>query len=824
MEYLLLVIVLVIVIIIQSSLKSHFSSLDNSIKKMSQRLDDLQKQIQQGGTIKPGSIEKEPKAIEKIIEEPPIRPAVQSPIEQRVRTEHVAVSEKAKTPDVVRSIEPQKTTQVNRPAPQTHQPSWYDRFKERNPDLEKFIGENLINKIGILILVLGISFFVKYAIDKEWINEIARVGIGILSGLVLLAVSHKLRKKFAAFSSVLVAGAISVFYFTIAIAFHDYHIFNQTAAFIIMTVITIFSAVIALSYNRVELAILSLIGGFGVPFMISTGEGNHVVLFTYILILDCGILAISYFKKWNILTLLAFIFTTLLYSSWMSLMILENQNHYESAFLFATLFYFVFSNAVFLGNARNQWVYSKLDYFLLLSNTFVFFSLGITLMDFWGVLLKGLFTISLAMYNLIFALILYRKYKLERTAVFLLFGITLTFITLTIPIQFEGNHITLFWAAEAVVLIWLATQSKIHTFRLGAVLVQILALISLFMDWANIYVSSAGVSYTGTLNTVFISGAAIVISLSLCYLIARKETQFTVLPNVNINLSDYKNSLLIAAILVGYLSGIQEIYYHSHNLIPSLTSAFSYPTLYHYLFLVVLVFFFVKSGSDVKSKIAIVISGVNILIYSLFFARLPINEMVYSAENEITLNNLFYTHYPILLCLIFFITIIIKETKRLNFVNSDSVKVFTWIFTAAGVYVISQELILHGLYFQDIVAGYEITESVQFVFYKAQLQLIKIGLPILWGLISFVLLVIGIKKELKQLRIISLTLLGITILKLFIFDISNVSETGKIISFILLGVLILIISFIYQKIKKMVIDPAGNNETTREDSDKNEAN
>ena len=95
-------------------------------------------------------------------------------------------------------------------------------------------------------------------------------------------------------------------------------------------------------------------------------------------------------------------------------------------------------------------------------------------------------------------------------------------------------------------------------------------------------------------------------------------------------------------------------------------------------------------------------------------------------------------------------------------------------------------------------------------------QIIKIGYPILWGVLSFVFLIIGIKKQNKNLRIIALSLLGLTIAKLFLFDIKNVSETGKIIAFILLGVLILIISFVYQKIKKLVIDEQPKNTDNEE--------
>jgi uncharacterized membrane protein len=116
-----------------------------------------------------------------------------------------------------------------------------------------------------------------------------------------------------------------------------------------------------------------------------------------------------------------------------------------------------------------------------------------------------------------------------------------------------------------------------------------------------------------------------------------------------------------------------------------------------------------------------------------------------------------------------------------------------WLASFLIVYLASSELMLHGLVFstnQDLAWN----------------QIIKAGFPILWGVLAFVFLIVGIKRENKTLRIIALALLGLTILKLFLFDIKNASETGKIIAFILLGVLILIISFVYQKIKVLVLD------------------
>nr|WP_305050274.1 DUF2339 domain-containing protein [Elizabethkingia bruuniana] len=230
--------------------------------------------------------EEEKQIIEEIpvVEEVPVQAAMSAAVSQELQPEAIPLQENAEIPVTEKIVLPPKK-------------SWLQIFKEKNPDIEKFIGENLINKIGILILVLGISFFVKYAIDKNWINEPARVGIGILCGALIMGVAHRLKKNYKAFSSVFVAGAISIFYFTIGIAFHDYHLFNQATAFIIMVVITIFSAFVSVSYDRKELAVLSLIGGFAVPFMVSTGEGNYKVLFTYIAILNIGMLIIAYFKN-----------------------------------------------------------------------------------------------------------------------------------------------------------------------------------------------------------------------------------------------------------------------------------------------------------------------------------------------------------------------------------------------------------------------------------------------------------------------------------------------------------------------------------------------
>src|SRR5690606_41118393 len=90
-----------------------------------------------------------------------------------------------------------------------------------------------------------------------------------------------------------------------------------------------------------ELPILSLIGGFFVHFMISTGSGNYLVLFIYIAILDIGILALAYFKKWHLVHILAFAFTTLLFGGWVLQVMSMESPHYLGALIFAFIFYLI---------------------------------------------------------------------------------------------------------------------------------------------------------------------------------------------------------------------------------------------------------------------------------------------------------------------------------------------------------------------------------------------------------------------------------------------------------------------------------------------------
>lgn len=721
-----------------------------------------------------------------------------------------------------------------KPEPKMHVPeepnkTFWENFRENNPDLEKFIGENLINKIGILILVLGISYFVKYAIDKDWINEPARVGIGILAGALIMGIAHKLRKKYAAFSSVFVAGAIAVFYFTIAIAFHSYHLFGQTTAFMIMVLITAFSCLVSLSYNRKELAVLSLIGGFAVPFMVSTGQGNYVVLFTYILILNIGILALAYHKKWGIVNILSYFFTIILYGAWLFKDIEEKNPHYLGALLFGFAFYFLFILINIINNVRTKGVFSTIELGILASNTFLFYGAGMIILEQYHPELKGLFTTLLGLLNFGYAWFLYKKWGQDKTAVYLLIGLTLTFITLAIPIQFEGNFITLFWSAEAVILMWLAQKSKISTYRFASVIVHVLMIFSLLMDWNAIYPSATVLNIV--FNKISLTGIFAVVSLVVIYYLLKTEEENQEQFGIIFNPKKYRHFVGAASIIIAYFVGLLEVGFQADHYVDGVNSAITLPIVFHLIFSALLFYGLCKSKSTFNLKLASIIAVVNSALFAFWFSNYAFYEHEQYIRTGIHQRIGFYLHYISLLIIVFFGYKLYQINKENPVFELFKKKAVVWIAAFFVLYLASSELMLHGLVISNSpVTAQEVQSSksykdygrTELPFLKDQIafelinntrtQIIKTGFPILWGILAFVFLIIGIRKPRKTLRIVALSLLGITILKLFLFDIGNASETGKIMAFILLGILILIISFVYQKIKILVQDDNKPNE------------
>ncbi len=486
MDILNVILLLVIVILIisnKTSINQKFIDLEHRILELQNALKKREPETR--APEKPKEVVPEPFAVKQplVVKPPePLIPAMVIP-EPVIERQKEVIADSASV--------------INRPVRTWEQPQRQEEpspsFFERYPDLEKFIGENLINKIGIAILVLAIGFFVKYAIDNDWVGPVGRVGTGVICGGILIGFAHRMRNSYKAFSSVLVGGGLAIFYFTITLAFQEFHLFSQSTALIILIVITIFAVILSLLYDKQELAVIALIGGFASPFMVSNGTANYNGLFIYLLILNIGLLIIAYYKAWRILNISAFglsvlVFGTVLYTL--------NASNYIIGFRFATIFYLLFFTITIINNVRENKKFLTADFSILLINTALYFAAGLYLLTVMHLEpYRGIFSASLGALNLVLSYILFRNRKVDPNILYLLIGITLTFISLTAPIQLHGNNITLFWASETVLLYWLYQKSAIKLMQLTSLVVWVDMLISLLMDLSEIYTDS-GLTYS----------------------------------------------------------------------------------------------------------------------------------------------------------------------------------------------------------------------------------------------------------------------------------------------------------------------------------------
>ena len=637
--------------------------------------------------------------------------------------------------------------------------------KQKKVNYEKFIGENLFGKIGILVFVIGVGFFVKYAIDKDWINETLRTVLGFLTGSALLVVAERLQKKYRTFSSLLAGGAFAVFYLTVAIAFHFYHLFPQTVAFIILIVITLFMSILSVLYDRRELAIISLVGGFLAPFIVSSGDGNYMVLFTYISILNLGMFGLSIYKKWGELPVIAFVFTYLV----MGLFLLTGYSTGTAIisvhlFAFATLFYFIFLLPI-LSILRIEAIKKNRGLLLvIITNNFIYLLLGILFLRNMELAFKseGLLSLFIAIINLVLVIWLRMSKKDYKFLIYAMLGLVLTFVSITIPIQLDGNYITLFWAAEMVLLLWLYVKSKIWIYERATLVLMGLTLISYLMDVSAVILSSS------SSDTVFLN-------------------------------SSFATSLFVGlaagafALMMGhYRSLFSEsrcLRYVPWNPVMLLTSA----AILYYTFMAE---FSLHLAGATRSGMMLVFTSAAILILSYAFKkRFPIEQCTIPYLAGLGINVLIYA-----------INIWGDQWAHMSL----SPVLLRWLaaaFIIVNLYYVARQyytiigLKTHSTVYLNVLALLLWLTMVRSFLWQAGVEDFDAGFSVSLSIAGFVQMALGMRLHQKVLRIISLSTFGIVLLKLILKDLWAMPTIGKIIVFIILGLILLVLSFLYQKLK-----------------------
>ncbi|MBP6003170.1 MAG: DUF2339 domain-containing protein [Pyrinomonadaceae bacterium] len=801
-------------------------------------------------------------------------------------------------------------------------------------DLEKFIGENLISKIGIVILILGVGIGAKFAIDNGWISPLIRIVFGYAIGMALVAIAVRLKAKYHEFSAVLLSGGMAAMYFVTYFAYAYYSLMSQSVAFVLMAIFTIFTVAAALIYKRQVIAHIGLVGAYAVPFLLSDRSGNYLFLFAYMAIINVGILAISIRRYWKPLFYTSSIFTWVIFSGWFannyvvdkhfglaltflaiffatffaarivhavthnerelaesgittigtavvfyvlclgiggttvdlpqytvlfiylaaaSLTILiasfrffgammvyvcypftwlifaawfnaryNAEQHFVFAAIFASVFFAIFYVTTLIYRLVSDSIGRSETIGLMMTNSFVFYGFGYAILDSRENLrqYEGLFTVAHAFFHSAVSQAVSRIKPQAVDVVQVLVVLVVTFATIAVPIQFDGNVVTIVFAVEAAVLFVFGRLRGIDLFEYLSFPVLALATGSLLTDWAMIYDDRfshvvenmrlplrngdfvAAMVYVAALSFIFVVNrdkkyeAAIDDGVSVAFGRVVAAVGVFVLYNMfRLEIGNYWHLLIAGAGIESNFSALVEWTLVSKYDLPRFNVVWQ--IIYTMFFLIALCGVNLrKLRSATLALVGVILSIATLAIFVTFgmylfyelrfsFMAEPQNDGHVVGPMNIAIR---YISYLFAATILYSLYLYRNSTLLVDRID-------------AKVLELGYDAIFYGTVF--------ITISCELVNAMVQLRLPdedKLGLSILWGVYALAMIVIGIAWSKKHLRIAAIVLLAITLAKLFLYDVADLPTIPKTILFISLGVLLLLVSFLYNKFKSKIFN------------------
>ena len=405
-------------------------------------------------------------------------------LEQTLGVERPSIPSTPPTPHPIPAAAPPTVPGVRETPARPAIPVAAPRAAPTENDLESRIGSHWLNRIGIAAVLIGVSYFLKFAFENNWIGPAGRVTIGLLAGIAVVVWSERFRSRgYRAFSYSLKAVGIGVLYLSLWAAFQVYNLIPGGAAFLAMLAVTAATGFMAFTQDAEILAAFALAGGFSTPALLSTGQNREVALFSYVALLDVACLALVAIRPWRRLLGLSFLGTLLLYIGWYSSF--YDRRQIEPTVAFATLFFILFAIAPLLAREPQEASGFSAAFLFVLAflNAGAYFLQIYVMFEEIGVSQTAWFALALAaLYILLsqYAGLKYRDTPIGERLRLLHLALAVGFITIAIPIRLDAHWITVGWFVEAAVLLWVADRivsDLLNVFAIGALALGVIRLL-----------------------------------------------------------------------------------------------------------------------------------------------------------------------------------------------------------------------------------------------------------------------------------------------------------------------------------------------------------
>ncbi len=637
--------------------------------------------------------------------------------------------------------------------------------KKKENDIEVKIGLNLINKIGIILLLLGVATGMKYTYSN-WFGPYMKSVLGFVFGLLLLGIGEWFNKKEKnVFALGLCGGGIGILYLSV---FSSYFILNTlilTAALLVSLLITAISIVLAKRYSSQTITAMSLIGGylpfFSYVFIEGLNTKDIYIAMSYLLVLNLTILILSTEKRWTFIKYLSFVLNIST-----SIYLMLSLNNDIISILYSLTIFIMYMSIILVKPINENLILKIPEIVLLALNTLINFSLMYFLFNSLG---WDDFTGFLALvYGITYYLIgrLISKKAVDLTKTSDLFYLTsLTFAVLMIPFQFGIEWISMGWLVESVLLIhFFKTKYKDEKKMESAGWVIFSLCIAAFLNFDFHYIVTKTFIFKYTVIT-----SSLIYILKLYLPDMNKETIFDK-STKGLLLNIYKYFVVIFSWI--FLLRISYILYENFIDVKLDYGYFFIPIIFA---LITGIYSYVISNIEIlKDKIINIISIVMYVLVSVTCLLLTsLDAMSYEDTNIRILSIIILIIYNIY---VFFniksLTLKLIKYKKLT------LEIFPLVM---------------AIYLLGVIPVFLINQ-----FYLSNINLI---ISIIFVILSFVYIVYGFKEKYTLIRRFGLFLSMFATAKLFILDLMFLSTLGRIIAYLSFGLTLIGISFIYQKLK-----------------------
>ena len=642
------------------------------------------------------------------------------------------------------------------------------------PSMELAIGGKVASFIGIGALIVGIVYFIGYAIQHQWIGPGARIILGLLTGGLLVALGHLAEtrgKNLHVLARALTGGGSALFYFCVFAAYGIYHLVSAPVA--AGGLVLSAAAVLALAavYDSEAVAVLGMVGAFVAPPLIGGDLDEGFFPLAFVAVVNVPVILLGVKRDWHVLYNVAFLLTVGVMAAWLERELPGMETRAWAVGLVFSLVYFAEFIALALVKLTRERRFSgrtaDIIRLLLCSLTLLgalYWILTEAKLDAW----MGAAFLAVALLHIALARIAWSwlpNFKDEILA--LLIG-GLTFASLALPAQLDGVWVSLGWAIEGVVLAWFALRVGSGLLAVGAMFLGGVGLLkSLVFDFTL---------YEAT-PRLFLNGRFIVGILSAALLgaqgVLHGRTKTATNEPGTLPWSEGLGCAAIASLLVVVFT---DVFFAMENGDPFawLLTTFALAAAGS----ATLILTRHRHGSAIRALgyLLLLAVPVKMLLFDLGFSWDH-----YAVHCPTFRNVIFWFQLAILIIAVAVVTPRSAGGSPVPTVASNFGVTLNVVSLLAGIIIVTLEI------------------------YRGHSPWTDSLVTIWWAVCALAMAATGLVRRRVYLRYSALLVFGATVVKVFLVDLSMLRGLQRVVVFMGVGLLLLILSYIYQRIAPVLM-------------------